>query len=153
MSSFRDSSWSSRFSALGDMAEGAFEQYATDTLKLNFERFGLNRPQLRVASLPSRVRHAPDYLMTNNFVEVVGFGKDQTMKLGLEKYGALHWWNDLKTKTFDGVQMFVWDSKNERGTMFPFLFLDDLLAEGKGGLDSFPEKKAYFSFRAEDLFA
>src|SRR6266498_2550714 len=89
--SFRDQDWQARYQGMGDLAEGAFEEVH----QYGFVRWGLDRPPIQVHKLPKRIRFAPDYLTTHSFVEVQGFGKDQVIKLKLDKYDALRWWNVL----------------------------------------------------------
>lgn len=145
---FKDQTWENRFQAMGDEAEGHFERYATESQGLGFVRFGLDRPPLKMSSLPTRLRYTPDYLMSNRFVEVQGFGRDQTFKIKLEKLNCLHWWNDLHP-----VFVYVWDSTNERECMIPLLHLVTLIDQGHAILDAFPEGKAYYAIDGDDVFA
>jgi hypothetical protein len=145
--SFKDRGWSSRFDGMGDLAEAKFEEVAKSVLKRGFVRFGLNRPPLKMTALPARLRYTPDYLMTSRLVEVQGFGRDQTLKLKLDKWGALHWWNDVHP-----VELFVFDSHNDRWGFVTLAELDHLLANGEASLESFPEGKTYFAFPADALF-
>lgn len=147
MSAFKDQSWEQRYTQMGDQAEGRFERYATEELQLSFLRFGLDRPPLRMSQLPTRLRYTPDYLMSNKFVEVQGFGRDQTFKIKLEKLNCLHWWNDLHPTFF-----YVWDSKNERECMLHLFLIDGIINSGQVTLDHFPEGKAYFALKGEDVF-
>lgn len=151
--SFKDQTFDQRFTKMGDEAEGHFVQFAADTLRLGAVRYGLDRPPIKMAGLPARVRYTPDFLMTKCFVEVQGVGRDQTVKLKLDKHGALHWWNDLRVDSFEGVRFYLWDSANQRECWIHLRDLDQLLAEGKGKLASFPEGKTYFAFNADDIFA
>jgi hypothetical protein len=141
--SFKDQAWSSRFDAMGDQAEGVFEEVC----ELGFVRFGLNRPPLRMSALPARIRYTPDYLMSSKLVEVQGFGRDQVMKLKLDKWNCLHWWNSVHP-----VELFLYDSHNDRWTFVTLKQLDEWLANGEAELRSFPEGKSYFAFRASLLF-
>lgn len=144
---FRDRPFDQRFGDMGDEAEGHFEEYATNVLKKGYVRFGLDRPPLRMSDLPTRLRYTPDYLMGKQFVEVQGFGRDQTYKIKLEKLNSLHWWNDLHP-----VQMYVWDSHKKRECMLHLFDLDRIINDGRADLGHFAEGKAYFALRAEDLF-
>lgn len=143
--SFKDAGWAARFEALGDEAEGVFEYVAEHELELGFTRYGLNRPPIRLGSVPARIRYSPDYLMSSKFVEVQGLGRDQELKLKLDKWGALHWWADVHP-----VDLFVWDSHGGRWCFLTLAQLDDLL--GCAELKSFPEGKPYFSFPADAVF-
>jgi hypothetical protein len=133
---------------MGDEAEGHFEEYAEGVLGQKWIRFGLERPPLHMASLPTRLRYTPDYLMSKRFVEVQGFGRDQTAKFKLEKLNAAHWWNDLHP-----LYIYVWDSHKKREHMFHLFELDRLINEARTELGHFHEKKAYFAFAAEDIFS
>ena len=146
---FRNRSWNDRYAegGMGDEAEGHFEAYCAKK-KLGFVRCGLDRPPLSVGRLPARVRYWPDYLMTRGFVEVQGFGRDQTMKLKLDKWGVLHYWNDLMP-----VELYLWDSTNERELVIGILELDAIIdKEPSVTLDRFPEGKAYFAIPSRLLF-
>lgn len=147
MTTFRDQAWEHRFDKMGDEAEGHFEDYAERVLKKKFVRFGLDRPPLRMSDLPTRIRYTPDYLMGKHFVEVQGFGRDQTYKIKLEKLNCLHWWNDLHP-----VQMYVWDSHNKRECMTHLFTIDRLINDGHAELGHFHEGKAYFALRGDDIF-
>jgi hypothetical protein len=97
-------------------------------------------------TLPARVRYSPDYLMSGKFVEVQGFGRDQTFKLKLDKFGCLSWWNDLLP-----VDLFIFDSQNSRWQLMELHGIDSMLGRGVGELKFFPEGKPYFAFPATHL--
>jgi hypothetical protein len=148
--SFKDKDWASRFDALGDEAEQKFEAYCKKRRR-GFERFGHNRPNLRMDMLPARVRYTPDYLTSKCFVEVQGLGTDQLFKLKLDKHGALHYWNDMRSPHFEGVQFYVWDSYRKRECLLPLLVLDEVIGQC-AELNAFPEGKAYFEIPADEVF-
>lgn len=143
---FHGKSWDARFNEMGDQAEQRFEQEFTE-LGLKFVRYGLNRPPISLARVPSRIRYSPDYLCHNRFVEVQGFGRDQLLKLKVDKWGALHWWRDVHP-----VDLFILDSHKDRTTCIPLERLDDLIDAGQCELRVFHEAKAYFAFAANDIF-
>lgn len=147
MTTFKDRPWSSRFDQLGDEAEARFETVCTDVLKLGYVRYGLNRPPLQMSQLPTRLRYTPDYLMSGKLIEVQGFGRDQVAKIKLDKLGALHWWNDVHP-----VELFLWDSKNERWAFVTLKQVDAEIASGRCELCAFPEGKAYFALDGQALF-
>lgn len=106
-SDFHKQSFSSRYSAMGDEAEGVFEELNTG----KFVRYGLNRPPVAMNMLTPFVRYTPDYLTSKGFVEVQGVGKDRKLKLKIEKAIALQAWHEKFRLLF-----FVWDSlKKESG--------------------------------------
>lgn len=143
---YKDDKWSEREKTLGDISEGAFEAWCNNA-DLNFIRWGLDRPPLQMWRLPARLRYSPDYLMTKCFVECQGFGRDQTYKMKFEKWGSLHYWNDLHP-----VSLYVWDSKYERECFVPLLEFDNLLGEPGVEQGKFGEGKAYIAVPADLLF-
>lgn len=147
MTSFRDQSWDKRYEEMGDTAEGRFEDWCARN-RLNFVRYGLDRPPIAMYKLPARIRYSPDYLLSNKFVEVQGFGRDQTVKLKLEKHGSLRWWNDVHP-----VDLYLWDSHNERECFVPIHVFDMVLGTDGAELRAFPEGKSYFALNADHLFA
>lgn len=144
--SFKDKDFTYRLSAMGDQAEGAFETWCENN-EQNFIRWGLDRPPLNLRLIPTRLRYAPDYLMSHNFVECQGFGADQTFKLKVEKHGALHWWNDLHP-----VDMWCLDSHNQRACFLTLGDFDRLLGTAGAELKAFPEGKTYFAVNGDALF-
>jgi hypothetical protein len=145
--SFKDQGWDRRFESMGDMAEAQFEGWMQKRQR-GYVRYGLDRPPIQMHKLPARLRYTPDYLCSNQFVEVQGFGQDQTFKLKLDKHGALHWWNDLHPVAF-----FVYDSRYERACMIELPALDQLLNTGQSTMQSFAEGKPYFAFNGDQIMS
>lgn len=141
---FRDQDWQQREAILGDPAEAAFEAW----IKCGYVRTGLQRPPLAMHKLPTRIRYTPDYLTAHAYYEVQGYGRDQTLKVKLEKWSCLHWWNDLHP-----VKMFVWDSHFERSCVIDLPDLDEIIQYGGTTLGTFREGKPYFAFAADDVMA
>lgn len=141
--SFAQAPWTKRFTQMGDEAEAKFER----SYGSGFTRYGLNRPNIKVADLPLVIRYTPDYLTNEGFVECKGVGKDQLLKLKLDQLFALQWWDGLML-----VRVFIWDSFNGRWTM---LTLDDLRrqCEKHGSLGQFPEGKPIWQMKLSFLDA
>lgn len=135
--SFSDQPFHRRIQTMGDIAERKFE----DVSEVNFVRYGLNRPPLNMASLPPEIRHTPDYLTSKNLVEVQGLGKDQMLKMKLDKMKALGSWNKMHA-----VQLFVYDSTNDRHALIEHNDLQKLCR--KATIESFPEGKQYYAIPA-----
>lgn len=144
--SFKDKNFTYRMAAMGDQAEGAFERWCEEHDK-KYIRWGLDRPPLNLRMIPTRIRYAPDYLLSARFVECQGFGTDQTFKLKLEKHGALHWWNDLHP-----VDLWVLDSRNNRACFLDLTAFDNLLGTTGAELQAFPEGKSYFAVAGDAIF-
>lgn len=143
MPQFRNQHWAKRFDVMGDTAEAKFEEVS----RTSFVRFGLQRPPLKVPALPVRIRYAPDYLRTYDFVEVQGFGREQRLRVKVEKLNALHFWNGVHP-----VQFFAFDSKNDRWAFIPLKDIDRWIDGGTVELGHFPEGKAYFAIPASVIF-
>lgn len=141
MEQFKDRAFEHRFKLMGDLAEQAFET----SWKKGFVRYGLNRPPLKMASLPLEIRHTPDYLTSSHLVEVQGIGKDQKLKLKLDKWKALDWWNKVHPLLF-----FVYDSFNDRVIMLEWEALTKLCKDAK--ISKFPEGKEYYEVPAPVLW-
>jgi len=134
---FSEQSFTKRLQTMGDIAERAFEERYDQ----NFCRYGLNRPSINMAMLPPHLRYTPDYLTSQALVEVQGLGSDQILKVKLDKYESLKWWN----KTHP-VVLFVYDSSNDRCAALPFTRLRGLFKNAE--IDSFPEGKEYYAVPA-----
>ena len=122
---------------MGDIAETAFEE----NFKSNFVRFGLNRPPLKMSSLPPVIRYTPDYLSSNHLIEVQGLGADQIFKLKLDKLEALSFWNNIHP-----VLMYVYDSSKKRDALLSWEELTTYCQDAN--IDSFPEGKKYYAVPA-----
>tara|TARA_R100001463_G_scaffold4829_1_gene17233 strand:- start:1714 stop:2154 length:441 start_codon:yes stop_codon:yes gene_type:complete len=137
MEQFKDRAFEHRFKLMGDLAEQAFET----SWKKGFVRYGLNRPPLKMSSLPLEIRHTPDYLTSSHLVEVQGIGKDQKLKLKLDKWKALDWWNMVHPLLF-----FIYDSFNDRVTMLEWETLTNLCKDAE--IETFKEGKKYYAVPA-----
>lgn len=139
--SFADQSWQARFGRMGDEAEAVFEE----VYPKGYIRFGLNRPPIRVQDLPLKIRYMPDYLTSSELVECQGFGRDQVVKVKLEKWLALGMWNAEMP-----VRLFLWDSKNER---YGYVTIDQLTRaiNTHGELGEFKEGKKVWLMPADDV--
>ena len=141
MHQFKAKAFEHRFKMMGDLAEQAFET----TFKKGFIRYGLNRPPLKMSSLPLTIRHTPDYLTSSHLVEVQGIGKDQKLKLKLDKYDALDWWHKVHPLLF-----FVYDSFNDRVITLEWGTLKKLCRNAN--IEKFPEGKEYYEVPADVLW-
>lgn len=102
--SYHEQSFNARFGTMGDAAEQQFE-----VLFPQHHRFGINRPNMHVPSIPPMLRYAPDYMVVSGLVECMGIGRDATLKLKFDKLEALHRWEVIAP-----VSLFVWDSHRSR---------------------------------------
>ena len=107
--SYHEQSFSARFGSMGDASEQMFER-----LYPQHHRFGLNRPNMHVPSIPLMLRYAPDYMVVSGLVECMGIGRDATLKLKLDKLSALQRWELIAE-----VSLFVWDSHRSRYWIAP----------------------------------
>ena len=89
---------------MGDAAEEVFSRiYPRNS------RCGLNRPDMNVAAMTTLSRCIPDFQTEDAFVEVMGIGRDATLKLKVEKGLALVQWQFIAN-----VDIFVSDSHRRR---------------------------------------
>lgn len=102
MSSFADKSFEERLLTMGDIAQTAFEKYATEN-DVRFAKYGFDRPPFtRFWRLPTFVRATPDYVCeakTHFFVEVKG-ARGRYLKIKHESMDALEPWNAYMTVWF-----------------------------------------------------
>jgi len=104
--SFAAKSFTERFSAMGDQAEGAFVG-----VNPTAHRTGLNRPEFSMRGMPAPMRYAPDYMLSNGFYEVMGIASrgDGKLKLKQEKIDSLNLWRVLGP-----IYLWVYDSSHRR---------------------------------------
>lgn len=136
--SFKDQSFATRFTAMGDEAEAEFERRQTG----GYVRYGLNRPPLQMSALSPLVRYTPDYLTSKCFVEVQGVGRDRIVKLKHEKTEALRVWN-----AFFPLELFLWDRSRQDATQIPWPAIELLLPLAETGM--FPEGKPYHAINID----
>ena len=87
-----------------------------------------------------------DYLTSNNLVEVQGFGKKQIIHMKPDKWEALLWWD----RNVMPVQLFLYDSHNDREIMFPIKKLRPFVDRAE--IRTFPEGKEYYAIKAEEVW-
>jgi hypothetical protein len=106
--SYRNQHWRDRYQILGDEAEGIFEGVAPLG---KWERIGWNRPRMKMTRMSNTLRHMPDYYCSSgHLVEVMGCGRDMTVKLKVEKWEALNEWQE---HVQPHTALFVWNSHAE----------------------------------------
>lgn len=122
MSAYHQMDFAGRYGRLGDESEAKFRE-----LNPNCEDYGLRRPEINLAKVPAFVRYTPDFLQHNRLIEVMGIGRDGTLKLKFEKLEALKQW-----EMHFPVDLFVWDSHRERHITMPLPQVHKLcLKDGK----------------------
>lgn len=139
---YSDQPWGARYGTLGDRAEREFEA----RYKLGFERSGWRRPRFRMRDLHSYERHRPDYTVSGAYIEVMGLGEDQVLKLKIEKLEALKFWRLLMP-----VKFWIWDSFRNRSVEVPLERIQGLVRDALIG--HFPEGTPYYEIPAKELFA
>lgn len=127
--------FSTRFSTMGDIAEGAYEEFTDQPVA----RFGFNRPDPSMAKWDAFIRYTPDYIHHDRFVEVKGCGRDGIMKLKQENLSALREWSDHLP-----VWLFVWNSHKQQSVFFE---IDDRFMKWIGqhcGHSRFPDNNKIY---------
>jgi len=140
--SFKDQSFTARFSSMGDEAEGQFERVWTGS----YVRFGLNRPPLHMPSLPERVRHMPDYLTSKEFIECKGIGRDDTVKIKVGEWNCMNFWHQLHP-----LRIFIWSSHRFAWTIVGLEQVRSLIDDGFTTLSRYHDGKAYFALGGDNL--
>lgn len=152
--SFASQSWKSRYAAMGDEAEAKWEEVAHEYVGIGPEgiacstKVGLSRPPFSVSQLPSNVRCLPDFVTPLGWVEVQGVGRDQKVKVKVEKAMDML---ARATPEFP-VFLFVWDSHVKRHGWINSDRLFQIIDKGEAELNHFPEGKAYFSIPCSTFF-
>lgn len=132
--------WNQRVHTLGDIAEGIFEQVSPLGAAVSY---GLRRPPFKVANLTPEQRNTPDYLTgTGDFVEVQGCGRDNVLKLKVEKLEALKGWAKLGP-----VKWFFWNSNTSEWALISDIHLRKLVTRGKRahGVQAFSDGNKYIA--------
>jgi hypothetical protein len=136
---FSQRSRSERMELMGDEAEIEFEHRT----KLAFTRSGHKRPKVR--DMHAYEWQRPDYIVDGRYIEVMGMGEDQILKLKIRKLEALHFWILLRP-----VTLWIWDSSKRRCVELPLARIDELAVKAK--IAFFPEGTPYYELQAQDLF-
>lgn len=143
--------WGDRVRTLGDIAEGVFEEVAPLGSHV---RYGLNRPPFTVKTLTSMQRNTPDYLCgTGDFVEVMGCGRDNVIKLKLEKWAAQKRWQKVGP-----VRFFFWNSNHSEWALLTIKQVQELVTKARkaDGVQAFDDGNEYLGLRwewIENVFA
>lgn len=128
---------------LGDPAEQAFLQRHPKA-----HRLGLCRPEFSMNGMPYTMRYTPDFMLRDRLVECMGIatGGQGTLKIKLEKLGALRFWETIGT-----VHLWVWDSSNDQCWDAPLHMWEKACWE-HGSKEFFPDnKKPYWELRYHDF--
>lgn len=140
MAGFSDQPFSARINALGDESEGVF----ADVYPEKFEEFGWRRPSFYMGDMPPLLRYVPDFATAKGLVECLGVGHDETLKLKVEKHGALRTWHSLWRTDY-----FIWSSKRK---MYCWVRVPDMTRTATSAVvKHFPEGKAYYAIKVSDL--
>jgi hypothetical protein len=107
--SFRDQEFSARFTAMGDAAEQAH-----DDVFPAHHKSGLNRPPMKVGQLSPMLRCLPDRMKADGWTECMGVGRDQIIKVKIDKLIQLVKWSVVAP-----VHIFINDSHKKRWCIGP----------------------------------
>jgi hypothetical protein len=126
---------------MGDIAESVFED-----VEPKHHRLGYNRPPFYVANLPLMLRNLPDYMIKEGLVEVMGIGKDKTLKLKVEKLRSL-----LNWQLIANVELFVYDSHRKQYWRAPIMEWELACAE-YATMDRFPDDlRPYYRLNSDNF--
>jgi hypothetical protein len=137
---FHRQSFAARHNTMGDVAELIYDTvYDGQAHPLGLNRYWMNGKRLTLTAMTDAMRYTPDRMSADGYVEVMGCGRDQLLKLKTEKLKALQQWAALGP-----VNLFVYDSKNHRYWEAPLEQWDEAIAD-HADLGTFPEGKTYWS--------
>ena len=139
--SFYQGNFSQRFGVMGDIAETAFERFEP-----RHHRLGYNRPPFQTTKLPLMLRCIPDYMTRDGMTEVMGIGRDKTLKLKVEKLRSLTQWLLVAP-----VSLFVYDSHRKKCWLAPIADWEIACAE-HGVFDRFHDDNRAFIRLNSDSF-
>jgi len=141
MSQFHEAPFAQRYAIMGDIAESVFED-----VEPKHHRLGYNRPPFYVANLPLMLRNLPDYMIKEGLVEVMGIGKDKTLKLKVEKLRSL-----LNWQLIANVELFVYDSHRKQYWRAPITEWELACAE-HATMDRFPDDlRPYYRLNSDNF--
>jgi hypothetical protein len=141
MSQFHEAPFAQRYAIMGDIAESVFED-----VEPKHHRLGYNRPPFYVANLPLMLRNLPDYMIKEGLVEVMGIGKDKTLKLKVEKLRSL-----LNWQLIANVELFVYDSHRKQYWRAPIMEWELACAE-YATMDRFPDDlRPYYRLNSDNF--
>lgn len=132
---YRDRPWHRRIAQMGDLAEGKFAALNPKAVKI-----GLDRPPWRVNDMPTvEMKCIPDFVAKDRFIEVMGFGRDQTLKIKCYKLDALDTWD----VAVGPVYLWVYDSSTDRCWDAP-LYDWAIACQSKATIEKFPDNDAKY---------
>ena len=140
---FHQQNFNTRLTDMGDASENKFLEVA-ESLGRRPVRFGFDRPPFSIVKIAKKLRYTPDFIDDKGLIECQGFGRDQIVKLKVEKMHALAAW-DAEHPLF----LFLWDSQKKRYCLTEFTDLMKLIESGQAELAYFHDPKAYFALPAE----
>jgi hypothetical protein len=141
--SFHQQSFAARHGAMGDESEAVFDSLHGERVhRLGLNRYWANGGKLHLNQMTTPMRYAPDRQTIDRYVECMGVGRDQTLKIKDEKLVSLLRWNNLGP-----VDLFVYDSKHNRWWQAHILEWNQAITD-HATVDHFPEGKAYWALHA-----
>lgn len=141
---FHQQSFQNRLATMGDIAEGEFDRvYEGKVHNFGLNRVWVNGDNLYMNDMTVPMRYMPDRMTRDKIFEVMGCGRDQTLKLKVEKIQALQAWDDIGP-----TWLFVYDSSNHRYWEAPInLWVQAVGFYGE--LRTFPEGKEYWALHTD----
>lgn len=145
MNAFHDLPWDERQRYLGDDAERAFRRWC-ELVGLKCAKYGLDRPEVDVSKLGPMLRYTPDFIAGSDLYEVMVVGRDNLLKLKVEKYMYLGQWN----LTMAPTHLWVWHWPSNTGGAKPVPSLANVVI-GEPDLRSFHDGKHYWAIDVDRL--
>lgn len=145
--SFREQPFKQRMAKMGDEAEGVFEK--VEPFGPLWDRNGWNRPRSGMKGMSLELRTKPDYYVNGLLVEVMGLGRDGILKLKLDKWEGLKFWNKVQP-----TDLFVWNSHTQQWLTVRWMPLKKLVSLARSrGVEAFWDGPEYYPILWEELKA
>ena len=113
-----------------------------------YVRYSVERAPFRLANLPSKLRHSPAYLTAETFIDVRSVRDDGTVRLDLEAYEALCWWDLLHP-----VVLFISDERSGRWCLEPISAVTEWISTGRVEPCPGPGRSTWWAIPADLIFA
>lgn len=146
MVKYRDRPFAQRFGVLGDYAENVYEKVSPLGPTC---RHGWRRPSVSMRYMSNELKNKPDYYAsTGVLVEVMGLGRDGILKLKLDKYEAMKFWNKVQE-----TALFAWNSSEHMWALIEWKPLVGLVQRARNrGIESFEEDgNEYYPIHWSDI--
>jgi hypothetical protein len=112
-----------------------------------YVRYAVDRAPFRMTNLPSKLRHSPAYLTAETFIDVRAVRDDGMVRLDLEAYEALCWWDLVHP-----VVLFISDERKGRWCLEPISVVTEWISTGEVAVVPGPGQSTSWAIPAKVIF-